>query len=140
MARYIAIIQGSRGEASRLGTPSSGIRAHVRGWNRGVTVYGDPRTSDKTQDAFTVHVDGGSNDPSSRRELVTIHEDGTLSGGIVEELRSLAYETDSEGFPLPAHVKLARVQIALDKLTGKPDKDAALRGLFLADAGYGEER
>lgn len=38
MARYQASIQGSRGEASRLGTPKSGIRAMARGWEGGAKV------------------------------------------------------------------------------------------------------
>ena len=38
MAHYRATIQGQRGEASRLGTKQSGIRAHVNGWDIGVYV------------------------------------------------------------------------------------------------------
>lgn len=38
MARYQAKIQGSRGEASRLGTRKSGITAMARGWQGGVRV------------------------------------------------------------------------------------------------------
>lgn len=38
MARYQASIQGSRGEASRLGSPSSGITAMARGWEGGAKV------------------------------------------------------------------------------------------------------
>lgn len=38
MARYQAKIQGSRGEASRLGTPKSGITAMARGWEGGAMV------------------------------------------------------------------------------------------------------
>jgi len=38
MARFYASIQGNRGEATRMGTPTSGISGHVRGWNVGVRV------------------------------------------------------------------------------------------------------
>lgn len=38
MARYQAIIRGNRGEASRLGTRKSGIRAMARGWEGGAKV------------------------------------------------------------------------------------------------------
>lgn len=38
MARFYAEIQGSRGEASRLGTASSGMHGHVRGWHVGAAV------------------------------------------------------------------------------------------------------
>jgi len=38
MAQYRAVIKGSRGEASRLGHKSSGIRAEVNGWNLGILV------------------------------------------------------------------------------------------------------
>ena len=41
MARYYASIHGNRGEATRMGTPNSGIQAHVRGWDVGVKVYVD---------------------------------------------------------------------------------------------------
>jgi hypothetical protein len=38
MAHFRATIQGSRGEASRLGGMSSGITARVNGWSGGVRV------------------------------------------------------------------------------------------------------
>lgn len=38
MAHFYASIQGNRGEATRLGTPSSGIGGHIRGWNVGCKV------------------------------------------------------------------------------------------------------
>ena len=38
MAHFRGAIQGNRGEASRLGTKSSGICANIDGWTTGVTV------------------------------------------------------------------------------------------------------
>lgn len=35
MARFYAEIQGNRGMVSRMGTETSGMWVHVRGWNRG---------------------------------------------------------------------------------------------------------
>jgi hypothetical protein len=61
MARFIGFVQGSRGEASRLGGPSSGIRAQARGWNLGGTVYGGPVYGDAEFDEFRLYVDRGSN-------------------------------------------------------------------------------
>ena len=68
MAHFYAEIQGSRGEATRLGTKSSGITAHVRGWDTGVrvTICYDPETD---TDVIEVHRTGGSNSPSNVEEL-----------------------------------------------------------------------
>ena len=38
MAHFYASIQGNRGEATRMGTKSSGIDGHIRGWNVGARV------------------------------------------------------------------------------------------------------
>lgn len=38
MAQFRSTINGSRGEASRLGTKASGIRTETNGWTGGVTV------------------------------------------------------------------------------------------------------
>ena len=39
MAQFYAEIQGNRGMASRMGTKSSGMWSHIRGWNIGAKVY-----------------------------------------------------------------------------------------------------
>lgn len=39
MAQFYGDLQGNRGEATRMGTKSSGIRAHVRGWNVGARIH-----------------------------------------------------------------------------------------------------
>jgi hypothetical protein len=38
MAQFRGVIAGQRGEASRLGSKSSGLTVHCNGWNGGVTV------------------------------------------------------------------------------------------------------
>lgn len=58
MAQFRAIIRGTRGEASRLGSKNSGITAHVDGWHSGVTVRG--MVDADGQDVFTVYATGGS--------------------------------------------------------------------------------
>lgn len=76
MARFLAAIKGQRGEATRLGSPSSGITARVNGWNVGVNVYGavDPRD----RDTFAIFMTGGSNGGTGHRPLglVRLDENG----------------------------------------------------------------
>lgn len=62
MARFMGIVQGARGEASRVGGASSGIRAQAQSWNVGVKVYG--RATDGYRDVFELYMTGGSNNPS----------------------------------------------------------------------------
>jgi hypothetical protein len=52
--------RNKRGEASRLGTPKSGIAARINGWDAGVEVYA--QSTDDGADVFRVHVSGGSNE------------------------------------------------------------------------------
>lgn len=59
MARFRATIKGQRGEASRLGGTTSGIRADVNAWNVGIRVAGG--SNDRDEDEFTVYLTGGSN-------------------------------------------------------------------------------
>ncbi len=58
MAQYRAIIKGNRGEASRLGSKSSGLEARVNGWNVGV--YVDIQHIEGKDRVF-VYSTGGSN-------------------------------------------------------------------------------
>lgn len=62
MARFYASIQGNRGEASRMGTPASGIHGHIRGWNVGARVacYTVPDGTDDDADAVSVSLSQGS--------------------------------------------------------------------------------
>lgn len=69
MAQFRAVIRGQRGEASRLGSKSSGIVAHVDGWNAGVTVHAE--VDMQGRDVFTVYRTAGSNGYRTRRVLAT---------------------------------------------------------------------
>lgn len=73
MARFLAAIQGSRGEATRLGTPSSGIRASAQGWDCGVTVNGYVGR-DTDRDEFQIYATGGSNGRHSPKLIATVVE------------------------------------------------------------------
>jgi len=80
MARFLGAVQGSRGEASRLGSNSSGIRAQAQGWDCGVTVYGESvidSHSGKSVDQFEIYATGGSNGRSHRKLVATIVETDT---------------------------------------------------------------
>ena len=57
MARFYAEIQGNRGEATRMGTPASGIQGHIRGWDVGIRVEGNVEGD---EDEFTVYLTSGS--------------------------------------------------------------------------------
>ena len=58
MSRFYASIKGSRGEATRQGSPASGIAGHIRGWDIGIRVIGSVY---KDEDTFSVYLTGGSN-------------------------------------------------------------------------------
>jgi hypothetical protein len=77
VARFLAAIQGHRGEATRLGTPASGIRAQAQGWNVGVKVYGEPGES--SGDIFTLYATGGSSGYTSELIGRVYLEDGQLT-------------------------------------------------------------
>jgi hypothetical protein len=78
MSHFYGSMKGSRGEATRCGTKSSGISVHLRGWTSGVRVYGyhDERTG---RDVFKVYQTSGSN--AKKVDLLL----GTLRGGEFEE-------------------------------------------------------
>ena len=78
MARFYASIRGNRGEATRMGTPASGIEGHVRGWNVGVRVEG---RTEGGMDYLYVYATGGSNG-SAREQLIAVVKQG--NGGLVE--------------------------------------------------------
>ena len=72
MARFYAEIKGNRGTASRMGTPKSGLRSHIRGWDVGVRVViwaaGD-------SDIVEIHQTSGSNG-GPEKLLARIEGDG----------------------------------------------------------------
>ena len=59
MARFRGTIQGSRGDASRLGTPRSGLTVTADGWDIGCRVE---MTAEDGEDRIRVYLTGGSND------------------------------------------------------------------------------
>jgi hypothetical protein len=58
MAQFYANIQGNRGEATRMGTKSSGLSGHIRGWNVGARVE---VSHEDGHDVVRVYRTGGSN-------------------------------------------------------------------------------
>lgn len=73
MARFIGYLEGSRGETSRLGTPTSGIRAQAQGWNVGVRVFG---RADGDTDKFLVYATSGSTGGRPDQLLGVVRLDG----------------------------------------------------------------
>ena len=65
MAQFYAEIKGNRGGASRMGTKSSGIYGHIRGWNIGAMV---DISHVNGKDIVTVYKTSGSN--GSRQEVI----------------------------------------------------------------------
>ncbi len=76
MSRFFADIQGSRGQATKQGTISSGIVGHIRGWNIGVRV--------------SCFVDKDGND------RIRIYKTGGSNGGYVETLLAEFGENDKD--------------------------------------------
>ena len=72
MAQFRATIKGTRGEASRLGSKNSGIRADVNGWNSGIKVLGYEYQG---QDVFEVWKTGGSNGAGSNVKIAEVRGD-----------------------------------------------------------------
>ena len=73
MAQFYASIQGNRGEATRMGTKSSGIYGHIRGWDVGCSVI--IRYDKKTgKDIVTVYKTGGSNGHHSNELIAEFTE------------------------------------------------------------------
>jgi len=78
MAQFRAIIEGSRGPASRLGGKASGIYAEAHGWDSGVDVHGDA-TDDG--DVFTIYAHGGnSNGRPGRGYIGKVYRAETAGG------------------------------------------------------------
>jgi len=67
MSRFYASIKGSRGEATRQGTPKSGIEGYIMGLDLGVEVVGS--ISAEGHDTFKVYLTSGSSG-KGQRELI----------------------------------------------------------------------
>lgn len=68
MAHFYAEIQGNRGTVTRMGTKSSGLTCHIRGWDIGARVDMDvnPETG---EDRVTVYRTAGSKYSGSEVEV-----------------------------------------------------------------------
>ena len=93
MAQFYAEIQGSRGEATRMGSKQSGMRSHTRGWHIGAEVLCQHLND---TDHILITATGGSTGCSQhKRDIARIVErqDGysiellSESGAIVDEIR-----------------------------------------------------
>ena len=71
MAHWYANIKGNKGEATRMGTTKSGFKAHIRGWDIGVSVTCEVTKEGK--DKLYIYRTGGSNNPISD-ELIGVLE------------------------------------------------------------------
>lgn len=74
MSHFYGDLSGNRGEATRCGTKSSGIAAHVRGWSFGVRahVFYDEETD---TDHARVYLTSGSRGDYSDKYLGTFSLD-----------------------------------------------------------------
>ncbi len=77
MARFIGFLKGSRGEVTRLGTPSSGISATAQGWNIGGRVETENR-SNVDHVTFTLTAGTNLNRPSNPLVEAWIDVNGVL--------------------------------------------------------------
>lgn len=78
MSHFYGRIQGSRGEATRCGTKSSGLTVSANGWNIGasITLSYDDETG---LDTIRIIINKGSND-SSAIEIIERNEGNTQKG------------------------------------------------------------
>lgn len=76
MAQYYGILSGGRGEATRTGHKSTGLRCEARGWHSGVKVYANYDEEHK-QDTFTVYHTSGSGSGDHIGYLFTLRDDMT---------------------------------------------------------------
>jgi len=71
MAQFYAEIQGNRGKASRMGTKSSGMWCHIRGWDVGIRIDLEHVNG---RDRLTVSRTGGSHSPYPVEILAQVDE------------------------------------------------------------------
>ena len=73
MAQFYADIQGSRDEATRMGSKDSGISGHIRGWDIGCSVYCNEVDG---EDHVSIRLTSGSNGNGSGKCLGTWRRKG----------------------------------------------------------------
>jgi hypothetical protein len=73
MARFYAEMQGNRGMISRMGTPKSGLWAHIRGWHVGIFVHCS--VGPEGEDVLKVYKTGGSANSGETTHIVTVTEE-----------------------------------------------------------------
>lgn len=73
MARFYGSVHGNRGEATRMGTPSSGFSASGRGWDIGGRVT---MRADGDRDECTIYATAGSNGYRFSSVLVAVLKEG----------------------------------------------------------------
>jgi hypothetical protein len=71
VAHFMGTVRGTRGEASRLGSPKSGLQVKANGWRSGVRVRAFVDADGR--DCFQVHVTGGSGYGPGERLIATVH-------------------------------------------------------------------
>ena len=69
MARFYGVLRGQAGEATRLGSPRSGLTVEGRGWDAGVKVHG---YTNGDADEFDIFLTGGSNGSTPTKHLGTL--------------------------------------------------------------------
>lgn len=122
MAQYMAVIQGNRGEASRLGSKDSGIHARAQGWHVGVRVWGSLREREgQKEDVFDVWATSGSTGGASDQYIAEVYrnaageyvirsKEGDRLALITEVADKLYDESGTD--PLPSHTPYLFAAIA----------------------------
>ena len=72
MSQFRGTVKGNRGEASRLGTKSSGLMVEANGWNKGIRVICN---HEDNQDVFYVWETSGSSGSSESKFIMEIVDD-----------------------------------------------------------------
>jgi len=74
MSHFYGNMQGARGETTRCGTKTSGMWAHIRGWDVGCSVQ---LVHENGKDIVHVYKTGGSNYPTPML-LMAFTKDGQI--------------------------------------------------------------
>ena len=109
MARFIGSLRGSRGEASRLGTPASGMSADAHGWNVGGRM--DMNAGGGKEDTVRMQLTGGSNGAAVPH--ASMWSDGV---GASVHLENVSLEDHRGEMRLSAHGRYMAVQVEGDNV------------------------